>query len=160
MFNNKAFPPPPPMPGWTSKLMSSGEEWEWFLWCKGIYLYTPSNCSKLQETQEGKKKRIRKWVIEVEHGTFTPIVLSMTSGWGPSASIMYKRLAFLISGKYSSSYSSTMRIIRTRITFSLTDSAIMCLKKRGVIFPHALSVLSLTLCTTPLTLWSVRDGSS
>ena len=41
-----------------------------------------------------EKRRIyEKRIIEVEHGSFTPIVLSSSGGWGPSATVAFKELA-------------------------------------------------------------------
>ena len=57
-----------------------------------------------------RKRRVyNKRVVEVEHGSFTPNVLFSPVGWGPSATIMYKSLASLITTKHSASYSATMR---------------------------------------------------
>ena len=39
----------------------------------------------------------------------------------------YKRLASLITSKHAASYSATMRMIRCKISFSLINSAVMCL---------------------------------
>ena len=40
----------------------------------------------------------------------------------------HKRLASLIASKHTASYSATMRMIRCKISFSLIDSAVMCLR--------------------------------
>jgi len=67
-------------------------------------------------------------VLGVEHGTFTPLVLSTSGGWGLSAMVAFKRLAGLISEKHDQPYSSTLNFIRCKIAFSLIDSAIACLQ--------------------------------
>ena len=69
-----------------------------------------------------------RFIIEVERASFTPLVLSATGGWGPSAAITFNRLASLISEKYRKSYSQTMNMIRCKMAFSLIDSAVMCLR--------------------------------
>ena len=38
-------------------------------------------------------------IIEVEHASFTPIVLSTSSGWGPSTTVVFRRLAGILSVK-------------------------------------------------------------
>ena len=91
----------------------------------------------------GKCKFTLQRVIEVEHATFTPIVLSTTGGWGPSASIVFKRLASMISEKHSSSYSSTMKIIHSKVAFSLIDLAIMCLRGARSSFHRPVKELNL-----------------
>ena len=75
-----------------------------------------------------KRRNYEQRVIEVEHGTFTPLVLSSSGGWGPSATVAFKRLASLISWKYDQPYSSTLYFIRCRITFIFIHSAVACLK--------------------------------
>ena len=84
----------------------------------------------------------------MEHRSFTPIVLSSTGGWGPSAIIMYKRLASLIAMKHAASYSETMRMIRCKIAFSSIDSAVMCL--RGARSTSHKPVKALGLIDTPV----------
>ena len=74
-----------------------------------------------------KRRAYEQRVLEVEHGTFAPLVLSTSGGWGPSATVAFKRLAGLISEKYDQPYSSTLSFIRCKIAFSLIDSAISCL---------------------------------
>ena len=46
-----------------------------------------------------KKRAYEQRVWEVEHSTFTPLVMSLTGGLGNAATICYKRLASLLSSK-------------------------------------------------------------
>ena len=80
----------------------------------------------------------------VEHGTFTPLVLSTSGGWGSSATVAFKRLAGLISEKYDQPYSSTLSFIRCKIAFSLIDSAIACLRAPRCAFHAPVRDLNLT----------------
>ena len=95
--------------------------------------HAPSNsssstdaCYRRHECE--KRRNYKQRVIEVEHGTFTPLVLSSSGGWGPSATVAFKRLASLISQKYGQPYSSTLYYIRCQVTFSLIHSAVACLR--------------------------------
>jgi hypothetical protein len=95
--------------------------------------HAPSNrksstaaCYRKHELE--KRRAYERRIIDVEHGTFTPLVMSTSGGWGPSATTAYKRLASLISTKISQPYSITMNFIRCKISFSLIDSLIMCLR--------------------------------
>ena len=95
--------------------------------------HAPFNCSFSSDVccrrQEWKKRRsYAQQILEVEHGTFAPLVLSSSGGWGSSAKVAFKRLASLISEKYGQSYSSTISWIRCRISHSLIDSAVACLR--------------------------------
>ena len=66
-----------------------------------------------------------KRICEVEHGSFTPIVLSSSGGWGPSATVAFKGLASLLSMKLNHHYIRTLTFLRSKVTFSLLDSAII-----------------------------------
>lgn len=73
------------------------------------------------------RRAYEKRVVEVEHGSLKPIVLSSTAEWGSSGMIMFKRLTLLITTKHSAAYSVKMRMIRCKIAFSVIDSTVMCL---------------------------------
>ena len=95
--------------------------------------HAPANCSSSTDAcyrrhEREKRRAYEQHVLEVEHGTFTPLVLSTSGGWGPSATVAFKRLAGLISEKSDQPYSSTLSFIRCKIAFSLIDSAISCLR--------------------------------
>ena len=94
--------------------------------------HAPSNCMPSTEAcyrrhEQEKRRTYEKRVIEVEKGTFTPLVLSSSGGCGPSATVALKRLAGLISEKHGQPYSSALAFIRCRLAFSLINSAVACL---------------------------------
>ena len=53
--------------------------------------------------------------------------LATSGGWGPSATVSFRRLAGLIATKHNQAYSTPLHFIRCKISFSLIDSASMCL---------------------------------
>ena len=64
--------------------------------------YAPSNnkstaaaCYSKHEME--KRHKYGRRVLKVEHGSFTPLVFSTSEGWGPSATVKFRRLAGLIS---------------------------------------------------------------
>ena len=88
-------------------------------------------CFKFQEAKQvrqwfamKKRHKYERRVIDVEHRSFTPLVFSMSGGWGPSATVTFRRL---ISNKVSQPYSATIGFIQCKIALSLIDSAVMCL---------------------------------
>jgi len=95
-----------------------------------------------------KRRMYEERIREIEHGSFTPLVFSCSGGMGPSATIMYKRLASLISEKSSQPYSMTLYWLRCKLSFSLLRSAITCLRVPGL---HA---TALSFQIQPLT-WPV-----
>ena len=90
-----------------------------------------TDISQLYKNQEQEKKRAyNERIIEVEKGSFTPIVLSTFGGMGQEAEKFHKRLATLISIKQNETYSSVVNYIRTRLRFSLLKSVLTSI--RGV----------------------------
>ena len=75
-----------------------------------------------------KKRDYEQRVREIEHGSFTPLVMSLTGGLGRAANVCYKRLASLIATKQDQPYSSTIAWIRCRLSFSLLRSSIQCIR--------------------------------
>ena len=66
-----------------------------------------------------KKRAYEQRVQEVEHSSFTPLVLSATGGTGNEATTFFKCLASLLAEKWDSHYSSTLYWLRCRLSFSL-----------------------------------------
>ena len=66
-------------------------------------------------------------VREVEHGSFTPLVMSLTGGCGTAANICYKRLASLLAEKLDQPYSNTLSWMRCMLSFALLRSSIQCI---------------------------------
>ena len=77
---------------------------------------------------EAKKRAYSQRVREIEHSSFTPLVLSATGGFGSEAKVFYKRLASLLADKWDQPYSSTTCWLRCRLGFSLLRSAIRSLR--------------------------------
>jgi len=94
--------------------------------------HAPSNRQSLstcyRKHENIKKRAYEQRVREVERGSFTPLVLSLTGGMGKAASVCYRRLASLISSKRDQSYSSTISWIRCSLSFSLLRSSILCIR--------------------------------
>ena len=94
--------------------------------------YAPSNrqslraCYKKHENQ--KKRAYEQRIRKIEHGSFTPLVMSLTGGLGNAATVCFKRLGSLISFKRDTSYSRTMAWIRCSLSFSLLRSSIQCIR--------------------------------
>ena len=75
-----------------------------------------------------KKHAYKQRVREVEHASFTPLVLSATGGMANEATAFYKRLASCLAMKWDCPYSSTMSWLHCHLTFSLLRSAIQCIR--------------------------------
>ena len=91
--------------------------------------YRSSSLPSLYRRHEKEKKRqYGQRVIDVEHGSFTPLVFTTAGGMGREASAVYKRLAQLIAEKLAEPYSSVIGWIRCRLSFSLLRSSLLCIR--------------------------------
>ena len=88
------------------------------------YLNTSPEQLYLQHERE-KKRVYNDRVLQVEKGSFSPLIFSTTGGMGPEATKYHKRVAELISAKRGETYSDVVYHIRTRIRFSLLKSVLV-----------------------------------
>ena len=95
--------------------------------------YAPSNSriplsSCYRKHEQTKKRMYAQRCREVEHASFTPLVISATGGLAKEATILYKRLASMLASKWDTPYSSTLCWLRCRLAFSLLRSAIQSIR--------------------------------
>ena len=86
--------------------------------------------------EKEKKRQYNERVMQVENGSFTPLVFTVNGSMGREASKFYKRLAEVLCEKRNEPYSLTMSWIRRKISFSLMRSVIMCLRGSRSIKPE------------------------
>ena len=75
-----------------------------------------------------KRRAYGQRVWEVEHASFTPIVMSATGGLAPEATTFYRRLASLLASRWGDDYSVVMGWLHCSLSFSLLRSAIACVR--------------------------------
>ena len=95
--------------------------------------HAPSNkaitpYSLYQKHEREKRRDYDQRILQIEHGSFSPLVFSTTGGMGRTATTVYKRVAGLIAEKKGQDYSQTLRWLRCRLNFALLRSFIMCLR--------------------------------
>ena len=81
--------------------------------------------------KNGKKGNSTLGMIEiiiVEMGTFTPLVFSTTGGMGRECKIFYTRLCQVPARKRKFYTQQTTDYIRTKFSFSLLRSTLLCLR--------------------------------
>lgn len=86
----------------------------------------PASCYRRHEAD--KRRKYLQRVVEVEHASFVPFVVSATGGLGPSATATLQRIAQLSADATDQPYSRVMGWMRCRMAFALIRSAIMCLR--------------------------------
>ena len=84
--------------------------------------HAPSNSSQslaatYQKHEKQKCRAYEQRVREIEHGSFTPLIMSATGGVGAAANVCYKRLASLLSVKWNMPCSCTLAWIRCKTPF-------------------------------------------
>ena len=75
-----------------------------------------------------KKNEYNERVIQVEKGTFTPVVMSIFGGMGKEAEKLNKRLATLIAKKKKERYADVLGYMRTRLRFNLLKSILITIR--------------------------------
>ena len=80
-------------------------------------------------TNEREKKRgYNQRIIQIEHGTFSPLVFSPYGGCGREAEKVISMLAGKIALKRRIDYGITVSWLRTKLSFTLLRSAILCIR--------------------------------
>ena len=91
--------------------------------------YGNQNLKKsLMKNEEEKKRHYNERVLEVENGTFTPLVFNVNGAMGREGICFYQRLACLIAEKRKIETSEVINWLRTKISFSLLRSMILCIR--------------------------------
>ena len=95
--------------------------------------YVDKDIDQLYVQHENMKKRdYRERVLNVEHGSLTPIVFTTSGGAGPEANKHHKRIAQLMALKKKGEYSVIIQYIRTRLRFNLLRSILVAIRgERG-----------------------------
>ena len=86
----------------------------------------PQQIYRLHENE--KKRQYSSRVLDIEHGTFTPLIFTTTGGMGKECLNYHSRLAELIAIKKGEDYAKTISWIRARTSFALLRSALICLR--------------------------------
>ena len=75
-------------------------------------------------------RKLPPWerVIEIEHGTFTPLVFGTNGGMGEECCKFISKLASQLSEKQNASYSTVIAWLRTRLSIEIIKSALLCVK--------------------------------
>ena len=87
---------------------------------------TLSACYRKHEQE--KKRGYEQCIREVEHSSFTPLVLAATRSLRNEATTFYKHLASLLAQKWDTPYSTTLCWLRCRLAFSLLRSSIQAIR--------------------------------
>ena len=91
---------------------------------------TPDQIYRQHERE--KKRTFNDRILQVDKGSFSPLISSTTGGMDPECTRYHKRVAELIAAKRGEQYSDVVNHIRTRIRFSLLRSVLIAIRgERG-----------------------------
>ena len=78
--------------------------------------------------EKGKKPENTRRIMNIEHGTFTPLVFSVSGVLGKECSMFHKHMAEKIAKKFNQSYEKVITVIRCKLSFIILKSALFCLR--------------------------------
>ena len=81
-----------------------------------------------ESNEDEKKKKYNQRVLQVENATFSPLVFSTHGGMGRECRTFYQRLSEMVADKRGIAISDATTFVRTRISFSLLRSMLLCLR--------------------------------
>jgi hypothetical protein len=82
-----------------------------------------------RSNEKEKKREYAERVLEVEHGSFSPLVFTcFGGGMAPECSMFYKRLSARIAEKRSINNSIATSWIKTKLSFGLLRTALLCIR--------------------------------
>ena len=81
-----------------------------------------------QRHEQEKKRVYHQRVVDVENGTFTPLVLGTNGGMGKGCSAFVKHLCFALSDKQNEKYGTVVNWLRTKLSFEIVKSSLLCVR--------------------------------
>ena len=91
--------------------------------------YTSQSISSVLLKHEREKKRhYNQRAMDIEHGSFTPLIFTVHGSMGDECAQFHKWLANQIAAKSGEPYAKVMNVIRVKLSFIILRSAILCLR--------------------------------
>ena len=97
--------------------------------------YANQSLRKSYEINKREKKRsYNQRVLEVDNGSFTPLVMGAMGGMGREYQIFYQRLSEKLSDKRKTTLSITISWVKRKISFALMRAVALCVRGSRTIF--------------------------
>ena len=101
-----------------------------------LRVFDPNACRYLNKSlqhfhainENEKKRAYNERVLQVDHGTFTPLVFSIYGSMGRECHKFYSRLSDLLSEKVNLPKSVVANWVRSKVCFALLKSSLLCLR--------------------------------
>ena len=91
------------------------------------YMNTPTS-KVYQNAERAKRSLYNECIINVEHGTFCPLVFSVTGGAGPEAKTFLRLLCNKIAKNSSSEYVNIMSFLKCKLSFLMRRLVLLCIR--------------------------------
>ena len=78
--------------------------------------------------EKEKKREYNRRVMNIEHGTFTPLLFSVSGVLSKECSMFHKHMAEKIAKKFNESYEKVITVIRYKLSFIILRSALLCIR--------------------------------
>ena len=82
----------------------------------------------LKKHDKEKMRAYNSRIMDVEHGTFTPLVFSLTGGEDPETSMFHKHIAPEIANKKEEKYEKVQTPIKCKLSFLIFRSILLCIR--------------------------------
>ena len=76
--------------------------------------------------EKEKKREYNRRIMNKDHGTFTPLVFSVSGVLGKECSMFHKHMAEKIGKKFNESYEKVITVIRCKLSFIILRSTLLC----------------------------------
>jgi hypothetical protein len=91
--------------------------------------YSSRSLGSLYKSFENEKRaQYEDRILQVEHGTFTPLIFSSSGGMSTQTAISLKKIATMVATQKKQKYNQTITLLRTRLSFALVRAATTCLR--------------------------------
>ena len=84
--------------------------------------------SVFRSNEASKKREYNSRIIQIEHGTFTPVVMSSFGGFGKETDRFVSKLVEKVAEKKDCERSLVANYIRTKVSFELVRSQVNCIR--------------------------------
>ena len=81
-----------------------------------------------QNAEQAKKSLYNERIIEVEQGTFAPLIFSVTGGMGPEALFFTRLLCDKIAHKTKQEYSCVTNFFKCKLSFLIRKLVLLCIR--------------------------------
>ena len=85
-------------------------------------------CRTFIVKRQYQKRQYNQRVLEVEHGSFTPLIFTPYGGNSKETERFLAELALKLSGRKQVEHSMVMHWLRAKLSFNLLRSAVLCLR--------------------------------